>query len=250
MIDPRIAERRKTVLESGARKGVRRALILLVGLAILAGLVWLLQSPLLSVSAITINGSEREDVLQAVAAAGLEAGTPLVLVRTDEIVDALEALPWVRVASAERMFPDPVEVRVEERIPAGWIWAAGSYLLVDDQGVVLEEAAAADPAGSVLQFPIERLQPGEAYSDQMVLGAIEFVAAGGGEVPGLELWQEGDEMWASTQGHRIRLGRPVDMAAKAAALNAVLSDDVPAASLINLIAPSRPAVTEVGQPSS
>jgi hypothetical protein len=148
------------------------------------------------------------------------------------------------------MFPDQVEVRVEERIPAGWIWAAGSYLLVDDQGVVLEEAAAADPAGSVLQFPIERLQPGEAYSDQMVLGAIEFVAAGGGEVPGLELWQEGDEMWASTQGHRIRLGRPVDMAAKAAALNAVLSDDVPAASLINLIAPSRPAVTEVGQPSS
>ena len=250
MIDPRIAERRKTVLESGARKGVRRALILLVGLAILAGLVWLLQSPLLSVSAITINGSEREDVLQAVAAAGLEAGTPLVLVRTDEIVDALEALPWVRVASAERMFPDQVEVRVEERIPAGWIWAAGSYLLVDDQGVVLEEAAAADPAGSVLQFPIERLQPGEAYSDQMVLGAIEFAAAGGGEVPGLELWQEGDEMWASTQGHRIRLGRPVDMAAKAAALNAVLSDDVPAASLINLIAPSRPAVTEVGQPSS
>jgi hypothetical protein len=84
----------------------------------------------------------------------------------------------------------------------------------------------------------------------MVLGAIEFVAAGGGEVPGLELWQEGDEMWASTQGHRIRLGRPVDMAAKAAALNAVLSDDVPAASLINLIAPSRPAVTEVSQPSS
>ena len=250
MIDPRIAERRKTVLESGARKGVRRALILLVGVAVLAGLVWLLQSPLLSVDAITINGSEREDVLQAVAAAGLEAGTPLVLVRTDEIVDALEALPWVRVASAERMFPDQVEVRVEERIPAGWIWAAGSYLLVDDQGVVLEEAAAADPAGSILQFPIERLQPGEAYSDQMVLGAIEFVAAGGGEVPGLELWQEGDEMWASTQGHRIRLGRPVDMAAKAAALNAVLSDDVPAVSLINLIAPSRPAVTEVSQPSS
>ncbi|MFW2339140.1 MAG: cell division protein FtsQ/DivIB [Acidimicrobiia bacterium] len=250
MIDPRIAERRKTVLESGARKGVRRALILLVGVASLAGLVWLLQSPLLSVNEITIAGSDREDVLQAVAAAGLEAGTPLVLVRTDEIVDALEALPWVRVASAERMFPDQVEVRVEERIPAGWIWNAGSYLLVDDQGVVLEEAAAADPEGPVLQFPIERLQPGEAYSDQMVLGAIEFVAAGGGEVPGLELWQEGDEMWASVDGHRIRLGRPVDMAAKAAALNAVLSDDVPAASLINLIAPSRPAVTEVNQPSS
>ena len=250
MIDPRIAERRRNVLERGARKGVRRALLLLVGVAMVAGLVWLLQSPVLSVNEIAILGSNRTDVVEAVTAAGLEEGTPLVLVRTEEIIGALEALPWIRSATAERMFPDRVEVRVEERVPVGWIWIGGSYLLVDDGGVVLEEASRSDPAFPVLQFPIERLQPGAAYSDQMVLGAIEFAAGGGGGVPGLELWQEGEEMWASVQGHRIRLGRPVDMAAKAAALNAVLTDGIPAASLINLIAPSRPAVTPINQPSS
>lgn len=250
MIDPRIAERRRTVLESGARKGVRRALILLSIVAIAAGLVWLLQSPLLSVGEIVIVGSERTDVSAAIETAGLQEGTPLVLVNTEEIVDALEALAWVRTAAAERIFPDRVEVRVDERVPAGWIWTSGSYLLVDDEGTVLEEAMRPESFGPIMQFPIERLEPGETYEDEMVLGAVEFAAAGGREVTGLELWQEGDEMWASTEGHRIRLGRPIDMAAKAAALNAVLADGVAPASLINLIAPSRPAVTPSGQPSS
>ena len=60
---------------------------------------------------------------------------------------------------------------------------------------------------------------------------------------GLELRQQGGELAGFFDGHEIRLGRPVDMAAKAAALLAVLADGIPGGSLINLIAPAQPAVT-------
>jgi hypothetical protein len=40
----------------------------------------------------------------------------------------------------------------------------------------------------------------------------------------------------------IRLGRPIDMGAKALALEAVLAEGVEIGSVVNLLAPARPAV--------
>jgi hypothetical protein len=49
-------------------------------------------------------------------------------------------------------------------------------------------------------------------------------------------------LWARTESVHVRLGVPLDMIAKASALQAVLADGVPAGSVIDLIAPSRPAL--------
>ena len=91
-------------------------------------------------------------------------------------------------------------------------------------------------------MPVQRLEPGEAHTDPTVLGALEFASANNGVISGLILREEAGELWATAAGHEVRLGRPVEMPAKAAALVAVLAEGLPEGSMINLIAPTRPAV--------
>jgi cell division septal protein FtsQ len=243
MIDPRMADRRKAVLERGARKGLRRAIILLVIVSLLAGVVWLLQSSYLSVHEIEVSGSDRPDVFEAILSAGIEEGIPLILVRTGEAVDELEELAWIRAAEVRRVFPDRVEVAVDQRHAVVWMWDSGSYAVLDFEGVVLEYVTSVVVGTPVLQLGIPHVAEGEAHTDPAVLGGVEFIAALGGVLSGVEVRQEGGELIGRFAGHDIRLGRPVDMVAKAAALLAVLADGLPEGSSINLIAPARPAVT-------
>ena len=243
MIDPRMADRRRAVLERGARRGIRRALILLIAVSLVAGSIWLLQSPILSVNEIEVTGSDRQDVREAVARAGIEEGTPLILVRPQRAIDELEALPWVRAAAVGRVFPDRVDVAVDQRMAVAFMWASGSYAVLDIDGVVLEYVPSVAAGAPVLQLGVQRLEPGESHIDPTVIGGIEFLATIDGVLSGLELRHAGGELAGFFDGHEIRLGRPVDMAAKAAALLAVLADGIPSGSLINLIAPARPAVT-------
>jgi cell division protein FtsQ len=243
MIDPRMADRRKAVLERGARKGIKRAIILLVIVSLLAGVIWLLQSSYLSVHEIEVTGSDRPDVSEAILRAGIEEGVPLILVRTGEAVDELEALPWIRAAEVRRVYPDRVEVAVDQRRAVVWMWDSGSYAVLDIEGVVLEYVKSVVVGTPVLQLGIRHVAEGEAHSDPAVLGGVEFIAALGGVLSGVEVRQEEGELIGLFDGHDIRLGRPVDMAAKASALLAVLADGLPEGSSINLIAPARPAVT-------
>lgn len=248
MVDPRIAERRRAVLEKGARKGIRRAVIILSVVTTAAALIWLAQSPWLSVSTIEVMGTGRADVLEAIAGAGVVEGRPLLLINEEPVVEAVEGLPWIESASVERIFPSTVRVDVDQRRAVAWVWASGEYAMVDARGNVLEYQASPQPIYPVLRLAVERLEPGARYADSYVLGAIEFSETTGSR--SIELWQQGEELWAMTDGVQVRLGRPIDMAAKAVALLAVLEEGVSEGSLVNLIAPTRPAVTPGAQPSS
>ncbi len=248
-MDPRMADRRRTVLETGARRGVRRAMVVLIVASLVAAGAWVIQSPWLSVSEVAVAGSDRAEILEAIASAGLETGTPLLLVRTDAVRESLESLAWVRSAEVRRVFPDRVEVMIDERHPVALMWSSDSYGVLDGEGVVLEYVSDATAGVPVLRLAERRLDPAEAYVGDTVRGALEFAVALDGALPGIEVRAEGEELWAAFEGHEIRLGRPVDMAAKAAALVAVVTDGIPAGSSVNLIAPTRPAVTPL-QPSS
>lgn len=224
-------------------------MVVLVAVSLVAAGAWIVQSPWLSVSEIAVVGSDRPEIPEAIAAAGLETGTPLLLVRTDAVRESLESLAWVRSAEVRRVFPNRVEVMIDERRPVALMWSSGSYGVLDAEGVVLEYVPDATSGLPILRLAERRLDPAEAYVGDNVRGALEFAVTLDGALPGIEVRAEGDELWAAFEGHEIRLGRPVDMAAKAAALVAVVTDGIPAGSSVNLIAPTRPAVTPL-QPSS
>ncbi len=145
------------------------------------------------------------------------------------------------------IFPDAVEVAVEEREPLAWSQLGARWGLLAEDGVLLEVAAAPQEGAPRLYLPAEPLRPGETHPDADVLGALEFVGALTPELAAVtELRHEGRELWARVGSYQVRLGRAVDMRAKAATLAAVLAEGQPEGAVITLIAPSRPAVAVPG----
>jgi hypothetical protein len=64
---------------------------------------------------------------------------------------------------------------------------------------------------------------------------------------GTLVWEEGNgELWAEVSGYPVRLGRPVEMEAKARSLEALLADRPRRGSTLTLIAPTHPAVSPSG----
>jgi cell division protein FtsQ len=128
----------------------------LVGLAALAfaagAAYWLLHSPLFPVRAIELRTlpvqASRAEVKATLARVGRGNffAAPI-----DELRAALERLPWVRRAAVRRVWPDGLEVSLEEQVPLAR-WETGG--LVNPQGERFAGEAAAElplfsgPAGS------------------------------------------------------------------------------------------------------
>jgi cell division protein FtsQ len=105
--------------------------IALLLLAFAAGQL-LLRSRLFPVHEITVRGelSHTTSVQIAQAVRGRIGGNIFAL-DLSEVRDALQQLPWVRSVSVRRVWPDRVEVRLEEYVPfAHW----GASALVDSEG--------------------------------------------------------------------------------------------------------------------
>ena len=146
LLDPRLAQRRRAVAEHQARRRVRRLVTLLVVVVLAAAIGWLLQSPLLSVHRITVEGAHRAPVRQLLRKNGAGPLTPLVAIRPTRVEQALEADPWVAAAHVTVRFPDTIEVTVRERNPVGWARHEGKWLLVAADGVPVESVPSPSPA--------------------------------------------------------------------------------------------------------
>lgn len=241
---PRFLRRRTTVREHRARRHLRQALWGLIAVMAVWAVAWLAQSPLFSVRSIDIAGQSRADVESALAATDVYVGRPLVLIRSGAVISALEADPWVKEASVRRGFPDHIEVTVIERYEVAVLKTGGGWSSVSDDGHIMRSLAQ-PPAHLAVIGP--ELAPGSVEGglvSEPVMAMIEFVQALPGPViAGSVLEAVGDEVLATVAGHRVRLGAPSNMQAKAVALVALLGDDrLRPGDAIDLIAPSRPAV--------
>jgi len=82
------------------------------------------------------SGTSREEVI---AALGAKRGDPMIALDIGAMRTRLEAVPWIKSAVVERRFPDTLHVRIVERVPLTLWQRAGRLVLVDSEGVVLEE---------------------------------------------------------------------------------------------------------------
>jgi cell division protein FtsQ len=242
-IDHRIADRRRTVTEDGARRRLRRLLVLvfLFGLGGLAG--WLLyHSSYLAVGEITVDGQAESRAAEILTDGGLTVGVPTINVRADRLEAALREDPWIAAATVRVTWPGSVTVEVLEREPLGWVQAGEEWLLVSETGAVLDaesEPLADMPlvsVGSALVLPGSTVDPA-------AIAALEFVAALPDElIGGAVVTGGGDEMSGEVAGYSLLLGYPIDMQDKAVAVAALLESGVPEGAEINVVSPDRPAV--------
>jgi hypothetical protein len=241
-IDPRLIERRKEVAEDAAKRNIGRLLRFLGLLVVVGALVWLAFSPWMSVNQVRTAGISVSDANQVLVDRGVVAGTPMVLIRRGAVESALQADPWVRDARVHLVWPNEVIVRVTERVPVAWFETADGWVRRDTEGVGLPSAPTPDDTLPWVRLP--EIPDSEAGSSQFVLGAAEFVEALGDElVPGIEIRLHQGELWADYSGFGVRLGRPIEMRAKALGLKALLRETIPAGSTLVLVAPTHPAVS-------
>lgn len=241
-IDPRLAERRREVAEDRARRKVSRLVKFLVALGVAGGTIWLLLSPLLSVAAVTTSGIAASSALTVLSEQDVVVGTPMVLIRAGQVESALEADPWIGESVVELDWPTSVLVRIQERVPAAWLETDEGWGMFAVDGVQLATAPEPDPALPWIQLgPIPRA---ETETSRNVLGSLEFASALAEELRSgtrVRIEPEG-EIWAEVGGFQVRLGRAVEMAAKALSLAALLREQPAPGSILTLIAPTHPAI--------
>jgi cell division protein FtsQ len=241
-IDPRLAERRRVVAEDRARRKVGRLVKFLVALGFAGAVVWLFLSPLLSVASVTTSGIAASSADSVLFEHDVVEGTPLILIRPNDVESALESDPWVRESVVELDWPTGVVVRVQERVPAAWLETNEGWGLFAVDGVQL--GTAADPDRAMPWIELGAIPADETESSQEVLGSLEFVATLPDELRATARVRSepGGEIWAEVAGFQVRLGRPVQMGAKALSLAALLREEPAPGSTLTLIAPTHPAV--------
>ena len=245
-IDPRLAERRREVAEDRARRNVSRLVKFLIAFGVLGAVVWLFLSPWLSVASVTATGIEASTAATILGEQGVVAGTPMILIRSGLVEDALERDPWVRRSDVELDWPQTVLVRVEERSPVAWVETDEGWGLYAVDGVRLTTATEPDPTMPWVQ--IEAVDPTAPEPPAALLGALDFAAHLSEELQaGAKLRTEptdsGGELWAEVAGYQVRLGRPVEMREKALSLAALIREQPPAGSVLTVIAPTNPAIS-------
>lgn len=249
MLDRRMAARRRSVQEDGARRRLRRLLYVLAALAIVAAGIWLLLSPIMAVDAIVLHGAERSGAGPILAEAGVQYGVPTAGVRPGRVEGLLREDPWIIDADVSVTWPGSVEVVILEHDPVAWVATGRDWMLVSATGDILEVGTPVGDAPRIelLGTPLGR--PGTVVDDPAAVGAALFVAG----LPesarsGLKITGTGRGLWAEAGGHVVRLGRAVEMAEKAAALGAILVDDLQECVSIDLISPLWPALSCDSQP--
>lgn len=236
-IDPRIARRRHIVAEHGARRRLRSMVLVSILLA-LGGLAWwATQSELLDIDNITIGPTTEADVATALAEAGITEGTSLLsaIMAAGDVESTLEEDPWVLAATVNVLFPGRVEIDVVERTAVA--------VVADPDGGWMLVAADLTPLQPVAQPPAGL---GAVADAALLPGALEFLSVLGDRAASTTLSLVDGEAWVDRRGLQARLGRPIEMEAKAAAFLALLSEDIPEGWGINLTAPSRPALFLLG----
>lgn len=241
-IEPKLAERRKGVSEDRARGRLKWVLVflLLVG-SVVAG-IWLIRSPLLSIRAVTVTGAEHSDPGAAIAAIGMGSGTPTIDVDQSAILDAIRSDPWVKSAEVDVSFPGSISVSIVEHTPFAAVAAAGGWVTVSVDGAVLPtDAPTAAPTISIDTGPVSS---GYDIANPLILGALRFAGSLPPELASTaDVGAEGDGLVATVGGHRVLLGRPVDMSEKAIVLATLLDSGIDPDAEINVIAPLRPSIS-------
>lgn len=242
-IDPRFVRRRARVKEEGARRFYRRSLILIGVLAMVSGAIWLSQSPAFSVASIEVDGQTRADVDAALAEAEVYLGRPLILVNTGRVESILENDPWVRAAEVRRRLPDKVSIDITERRPVAAMKAGERYVVVTDDGRGMRHSDEPVPGLAVVDVSHE-LTPGQFLTAPRPKGILAFInQLSAGLAQRTRLWLSGSELWASVDGHAVRLGSAIDGGHKALTVSALIeSGEVTAGDVIDVVAPARPAL--------
>jgi cell division protein FtsQ len=251
--DRRIAERRKAIIAARVRRRRRVLGWALVGLALAAGVAYLIRTPLFGLSAVKVTGNQAVPRAEVLAASQVRLGEPYLGLDLAAIRARVAALPRVAAVEVTRDYPSSLRIAVTERPAVASVSTGALFWLVAADGTVLDPATARPPElPYVASVPLpaglrpgSRLPPGNELANALT--------ALGGMDPKLERLVAGvnarslDSLeFTLDDGTRVLYGLAVDQPAKDAAVLLVrrtLKREGREAQRIDVRNPSAPTVT-------
>lgn len=248
-MDTRIAERRADVRHEQMRARRRRTLAVVAVVVAVAAVAWLVESPLLALSEVRVEGNRKLDAEPIRQAADLPLGASTLRLALAEAERRVERLAWVRDASVRRSDPLTVTITVEERRPAMVLLARGRAGLLDRDGVFLG-VGTADGLPVIETGEPDLPGPGEGLAAMPAAANAHAVYA---ELPGplrtevsRYLARDADDATLVLRdGTLVRFGRARDAEEKARVVGALLEEAGPVAA-IDVRVPGNPVVLPDG----
>ena len=132
MSEQRFAERRRSVLW----RRVRRVLLALLGLGVVAGVVWVFWfSSALAVNRIVVDGTTTLKPMDIRSTAAVRLGEPLVRVDTVAIESRVAMMERIDQVDVSRHWPRTIRIEVVERKPIAWVTSGVAIRALDRYGV-------------------------------------------------------------------------------------------------------------------
>lgn len=247
-LDPRMQARRDEVVEESNRRQKRTVLALLVVTVLAIGSMVLVQSSILDVDQIIINGAVNSDPIEVQATAGILRGDPLLELDLQKAAQDVRQLPWVRDAVVERGLNGNVTILIQERVATSAIPTEGGYVLVDSEGrqlqVVAELPSSFMPISGIESSGVVGTPVSPLAQSAMHLVALlpEDLS---GQISGVTV-EDGKLSLSLFQGGGVMIGSSSGLSDKIVSLSTMLQRvDLRCLAEIDLRVPSAPALTRV-----
>jgi len=132
-------------------------------------------SPMFSVQWVRVEGANRVDPADVLAASGITAADNLLFFDETAARARVEAMPYVKTCRLERVFPDRVVLTLEERVAVATLLVDNHLYALDGKGVVVRELAAnaAYPGPLVTNVPdVGLVEPGQQLFQESLVAAL------------------------------------------------------------------------------
>ncbi len=121
------------------RKKVFRTIkvLLLIGV-ILGGTIYFLLSPIFNITEINVSGNSKISSEEIISLSGIQKNENTFKINKKTVKDKIRENPYIDTISIKRTLPDSITIYVTERVATYRINKANTYMLINNQGYMLE----------------------------------------------------------------------------------------------------------------
>jgi cell division protein FtsQ len=142
------------------RKAIFFRLILILALASFL-VVYAFKSDYFNIAIINLEGNDSLEKEFIINASGISLGENILRIKTSSAEKEIESLPYVKNVIVKRKLPKTINISVKERVAVIQLKALSSYILIDNEGYVLDIVEDENVHLPVfIGFNINEVQPG------------------------------------------------------------------------------------------
>lgn len=104
---------------------------------VLAAAVVLMFTPFFNIVEVYCQGNDKVAAEDVIAAADVTVGKNIFSIRMGKIRRNVESIPFVESASVRRVFPNKIEISIQECMPVSYVYTDEKCYMIDEEGKIL-----------------------------------------------------------------------------------------------------------------